>query len=210
MNIVPSPWLAQFAAQRGLKYEPDVDERWIRVWEPYATLKVPFRYEHGLSATGAIGSLTIARFVVTFEAQNPAAPGTIEREASSWIVIVQDVRLKGRVAVSSDRGSPFGEPQDLVSVPRRTTGDAAFDAVFASFSPSAAEMGDALTPSLRKLLLGWRLPVHVEVRPGGFILAPVSLGADPAGLSWLMDAIHIFGEKASKRAAGTAGPSSAR
>jgi len=177
-----------------------VDERWIRVWEPYATLRVPIRYEHGLSATGAIGSITIARLVVTFEAPNPSAPGMIEREASSWLVIVQDTRLSGRVAVTSDRQTLFAEPRDLVSVPRRTSGDPAFDAIFASFSPSAEEMSEALTPSLRKLLLGWRLPVHVEVRPGGFILAPVSINADAAGLGWLMDAIHVFGEKASKRA----------
>ena len=136
MEIGPVPWLTHFAATRGLKYEPDVDERWIRVWEPYATLRVPIRYEHGLSATGAIGSITIARFVVTFEAPNPAAPGMIEREASSWIVIVQDTRLTGRVAVSSDRATLFAEPQDLVSVPRRASGDPAFDAIFSSFAPS--------------------------------------------------------------------------
>jgi hypothetical protein len=200
VNIVPVPWLAQFAAQRGLTYEPDVDERWIRVWEPYATLRVPFRYEHGLSSTGAIGSITMARFVVTFEAPNPATGGTMEREASSWIVIAQDMRLTGKVAVTSDRGTLFGEPGDLVTMPRRGTGDPAFDAIFASYSPSADEMAAALTPSLRKLLLGWRLPVHVEVRPGGFILAPVSINADPAGLTWLMDALHVFGEKAAKRA----------
>jgi hypothetical protein len=200
VNIAPVPWLVHFAAQRGLKYEPDVDERWIRVWEPYATLRVPIRYEHGLSATGAIGSLTIARFVVTFDAPNPAGPGMVEREASSWLVIAQDTRLEGRVAVTSDRNTLFGEPQDLISVPRRTSGDAAFDAIFSSFSPSAEEMGRALTPSLRKLLLGWRLPVHVEIRPGGFILAPVSINADPAGLTWLLEAIHLFGEKAAKRA----------
>jgi len=200
VQIAPVPWLVHFAATHGLKYEPDVDERWIRVWEPYATLRVPIRYEHGLSATGAIGSITIARLVVTFEAPNPSAPGMIEREASSWLVIVQDTRLSGRVAVTSDRQTLFAEPRDLVSVPRRTSGDPAFDAIFASFSPSAEEMSEALTPSLRKLLLGWRLPVHVEVRPGGFILAPVSINADAAGLGWLMDAIHVFGEKASKRA----------
>ncbi len=199
METAPVPWLTHFAATHGLKYEPDVDERWIRVWEPYATLRVPIRYEHGLSATGGIGSITIARFVVTFEAPNPSAPGMIEREASSWIVIAQDTRLSGRVAVSSDRATLFAEPQDLVSVPRRISGDPAFDAIFSSFAPSGAEMNDALTPSLRKLLLGWRLPVHVEVRPGGFILAPVSINADAGGLTWLMNAIHIFGDKAAKR-----------
>jgi hypothetical protein len=200
VSVPPVPWLVQYAAQRGLKYEPDVDERWIRVWEPFTTLRVPIRYEHGLSATGAIGSITIARFVVTFEAPNPQAPGTIEREASSWLAITQDTRLEGKVAVSSDRATLFSEPLDLVSTPRRSTGEAAFDAAFATFSPSAAEMEQALTPSLRKLLLSWRTPLHAEVRPGGFIVAPVSLGADPQGLAWLLDAIHVFGEKAAKRA----------
>jgi hypothetical protein len=200
VSIQPVPWLAQYAAQRGLKYEPDVDERWIRVWEPFATLKVPVRYEHGLSSTGAIGSITIARMVVTFTAPNPQAPGTIEQEASAWIAITQDERLEGKVAVTSDRGSLFTEPLDLVSTPRRTTGEATFDAAFASFSPSADEMAKALTPSLRKLLLSWRTPLHAEVRPGGFIVVPVTLGADPTSLAWLLDAIHVFGEKAAKRA----------
>ena len=34
-------WIEAFAAQRGLRYEADVDERWLRAWEPYTTLKVP-------------------------------------------------------------------------------------------------------------------------------------------------------------------------
>ena len=55
---MPGPlyWIDAIARQRGLRYEPDADERWLRAWEPYTTLKVPFRYEHALSATGGSGS----------------------------------------------------------------------------------------------------------------------------------------------------------
>jgi hypothetical protein len=54
----PLPWISHFAAIKGFRYEPDADERWLRVWEPFATLKVPIRYDHALSATGAIGSIS--------------------------------------------------------------------------------------------------------------------------------------------------------
>ena len=55
-----------------------------------------------------------------------------------------------------------------------------------------------ITPSLRRLLLSWRVPVHAETRPGGFIVAPVSLSADERGLAWMLDAVQLFGEKAAK------------
>ena len=60
---MPGPlyWIDAFAQSRGLRYEPEADERWLRAWEPYTTLKVPFRYEHALHATGANGSISVAR-----------------------------------------------------------------------------------------------------------------------------------------------------
>ena len=63
-----------------------------------------------------------------------------------------------------------------------------------------SELTAALTPSVRKLLLGWRVPLHAEFRPGGFVFAPVSVSADETGLAWLLDAVHLFGEKATKLA----------
>ena len=81
---------------------------------------------------------------------------------------------------------------------RRPSGDAAFDHVFASFAESGEALAQALTPSIRKLLLGWRVPVHAEFRPGGFVLAPVSVTADEKGLTWMLNAVHLFGEKATK------------
>ena len=191
-------WIAEYAAAHGLKYELDADERWLRAWEPYVTLKTPTRYAHALSSTGSGGSLTIARFSVPAEAMGPGDAAATP-EVSAWIVIAQDVRMTGRAATTSDPGRIFSEGPELVSVPRRTTGDAAFDRVFSSFAPSEAELDAAITPSSRKLLLGWRIAVHVEVRPGGFIVAPVALPADPTSLSWLVSAVHVFGDKAAKR-----------
>jgi hypothetical protein len=181
-------WIADYAARKGLRYSPEADERWMRAWEPYATLRVPHRYEHVLEATGDLGSITIARFV-------------LEDGASAWIAIAQDVRVKGRAAVTSDAWLVFGEPLDLVTIPRRVTGDAAFDRVFASFAPSDDELALAVTPGVRRLTLSWQTPVHVEIRAGGFVVAPVALGADPASLSWLLRAVHALGEKACKRPA---------
>jgi hypothetical protein len=192
-------WIEAFAAQRGLRYEAEADERWLRAWEPYTTLKVPIRYEHALHATGGTGSLSIARAVV--ELPLPPAPHPMRpTEAGMWIAIVQDERMTAKVATTSDFGGVFGEPLDLVSMTRRATGDPAFDNVFASFAETDEELRRGITPSLRRLLLSWRIPVHAEIRPGGFVLAPVSIGADPSGLSWLLGAVAMFAEKATKLA----------
>jgi hypothetical protein len=182
----PVPFIAQYAARKGLKYAPEADERWLRVWEPYATLKTPIRYEHVLESTGDAGSMTIARFVV-------------ESEASAWIALVQDPRLDTRAAATSDVTRVFGDPLDLVPLPRRMTGDPAFDRVFASFAATDDDLARVVTPSLRKLTLGWQSAVHFEVRAGGFILAPVALPPTAESLAWLVRALPLFGEKATKR-----------
>jgi len=190
-------WIEAFAAQRGLRYEAEADERWLRAWEPYTTLKVPIRYEHALHATGGTGSLSIARAVV----EHPGSPHAVlaqPTEVGTWIAIVQDVRLKGKAATTSDFGGIFGEPLELATMLRQPSGDPAFDHVFASFAESPEALKAALTPSIRKLLSGWRVPVHAELRPGGFVLAPVSVTADEKGPAWMMNAVHLFGEKATK------------
>ncbi len=194
----PLYWIEAFANARGLRYEAEADERWLRAWEPYTTIKVPFRYEHALHATGTHGSLSIARAVLELPPHPMAGPHAGPTEVGTWIAIVQDVRIAAQAATTSDFGSAFAEPLELVTMPRRPTGDAAFDHVFASFAKSDDELGKAVTPSVRKLLLSWRAPVHAEIRPGGFVLAPVSAPPDDKGLLWMLQAVHLFGEKATK------------
>lgn len=195
----PVPWIAAYAARKGLRYAAEADERWMRAWEPYATLRVPVRYEHVLEATGDVGSLTVARFVVSVGGAPAGEPQPLE--ASTWIAIAQDVRVGGRAAATSDGAAGvFGEPLPLAPFPRRATGDPSFDRVFAAFAPSDEELTRAITPGVRRLTLSWQTPVHLEVRPGGFVLAAVALRADPESLSWLLRAVHAFGEKAAARA----------
>jgi hypothetical protein len=196
---MPGPiyWIEAFARQRGLRYEPETDERWLRAWEPYTTLKVPYRYEHALHATGGNASISIARAVLDLPPP-PTATLPAPVEVGTWIAIVQDVRIAIKAAVTSDFGSVFAEPLDIVAMRRLPTGDAAFDHVFASFAASTDDLELAISPSVRRLLLSWRIPVHAETRPGGFILAPVSLQADERGLAWMLDAVHFFGNKATK------------
>lgn len=195
----PVAWMEAFATQRGLRYEAEADERWLRAWEPYTTLKVPIRYEHALHATGSAGSLSIARAIV--ELPVPPQPNPMRpTEAGTWIAIVQDERITTRVATTSDFGGLFGEPLELATMTRRPTGDPAFDHVFATFAASDADVARGISPSLRRLLLSWRIPVHAELRPGGFVLAPISVGADPGGLAWVLSALQLFGEKATKLA----------
>ncbi len=193
----PVPWLTDFATRASLRYEPDPDERWLRVWEPYVTLRTPIRYEHALSTTGTTSALTVARIVL-----QPRASFAVGDEA--WISIGQDDRLlapagardkkSSVVAATSDAGPIFRD--DAVALPRRATGDPAFDAVFATFAESDEMVGAMLTPSLRRLTLGWRTPVHFEVRPGGFVIVPVALKPDPTSLAWLLDASRVFANKA--------------
>src|SRR3954452_3247803 len=105
---MPGPlyWIDAVARQRGLRYEAEADERWLRAWEPYTTLKVPFRYEHALLSTGANGSISIARAVL--EMPSVATPAALPPvEVGTWIAIVQDVRIKSKAAVTSDFGSVF-------------------------------------------------------------------------------------------------------
>jgi hypothetical protein len=182
------PWVADFALRAGLKYEPEPDERWLRVWEPYVTLRNPIRYEHALGATGTTSALTIARFVLA-----PREGYAVGDEG--WIAIGQDERLGGTAAATSDASPVFRD--EATSLPRRTTGDPAFDAVFASYADSDA-VAEVLTPSVRKLALEWRTPVHFEIRRGGFILAPVALRPDPPSLAWLLDAARVLANKAAK------------
>ncbi len=198
--VAPLYWIEAFAYARGLRYEAVADERWLRAWEPYTTIKVPFRYEHALHATGTHGSLSIARAVLELPPHPMAGPQGRPSEVGTWIAIVQDVRIASQAATTSDFGSPFAEPLELVTMPRRATGDAAFDHVFASFAKSDEELHKAITPSVRKLLASWRAPAHAEIRPGGFVLAPVSAPPDDKGLLWMLQAVHLFGEKATKLA----------
>jgi hypothetical protein len=192
----PVAWIAGYAARHGLRYTPEADERWMRAWEPYATLRVPLRYEHVLEATGETGSLTIARFVVTAVRPGPQGRLEAEAEASAWIAIAQDMRVGGRAAATSDVPGVFGEGLALVTMARRPTADPTFDRAFATFAPSDEELARAITPGVRRLALSWQTPVHIEVRAGGFVLAPVALRTDPESLAWLVRAVHAFGEKA--------------
>ena len=196
--VSPLYWIEAFASTRGLRYEAEADERWLRAWEPYTTIKVPFRYEHALSATGTHGSISIARAVLELPKHPMSPPEAPAPEIGTWIAIVQDVRITAQAATTSDFGSAFAEPLELVSMRRRGTGDAAYDHVFATFAKSDDDLQKAITPSVRRLLLSWRAPVHAEIRPGGFVLAPVSAAADDKGLTWMLQAVHLFGEKATK------------
>lgn len=185
--MVPAiPWLEQFAMRQGARYEPEADDRWLNSWEPFLTLRVGERYEHSVSQTDAHGSRTVARCIV----QTPSG------DAATWLLIAQDERLLGHAATSSDTRSPFVEPS--IPLARQRTGNPAFDAAFASYAPSPEDCQAALGPSVQKLLLSWQLPVHVEVRPGGLILAPVTLPADPERLEWLWQMPLVLAQKAAK------------
>jgi hypothetical protein len=183
------PWLTDFALRAGLKYEPEPDERWLRVWEPFVTLRNPIRYEHALSTTGMTSALTVARFVL--------APREGLAGDEGWIAVGQDERLvapTGIVAATSDTSPVF---RDETGLPHRLTGDAEFDATFATFAESDG-VAAVLNAGLRRLALGWHAPIHFEIRPGGYVLVPIALRPDPQSLAWLLDAARVFANKAAK------------
>jgi hypothetical protein len=178
------PWLADFAMHAGLSYDPDPDERWLRVWEPYVTLRTPVRYEHALGATGTTTALTVARFVL------PPRPGYAVGD-EGWIAVGQDERLHGTAAATSDMNPIYRD--EGTTLPRQPTGDGAFDAVFATFGPDVPRVINA---EVRRIAVAWRTPVHFELRQGGYILAPVALRPDAASLAWLLDAARVLANKA--------------
>jgi hypothetical protein len=183
----PVAWLVEISTRLGLRYEAEPDERWLRVWEPYVTLRTPIRYEHALSSTGDTTALTIARFVL------PPREGFAVGD-ESWIAIGQDERMKGaRIAATNDPNPTFRDTD--VTLPRRMVGDAAWDETFSTHAKTDAELV-VLNSSLRKLVLGWRAPVHFEIRQGGYVLAPTALRPDAASLAWLLDAVRLFSSKA--------------
>lgn len=203
------PWLQDFASRAGVRYEPDADERWFRAWEPFATLRVPLHYTHALHATSPDGyaSISIARMAVPVRAMQPTG-NIADTEFRAWVAIVQDTRMDallpqgpdaGAIALTCDRGSPVAEPWETIALPRQRTADPTFDNVFASFSKGALDVRPKpVSRSLRKLLLSWGMPLHAELRAGGFVLCPPLLPADPASVSWLLTACGIFGSKACK------------
>jgi hypothetical protein len=191
------PWLTDFALRAGFKYEPEPDERWLRVWEPFVTLRNPIRYEHAVSTTGTTSALTIARFVLA-----PRDGFAVGDEG--WMAVGQDERFAAPpgepprsriVAATSDTSSVF---RDEASFPRTSTGDPAFDAIFATFAASGDGIATVLNPSVRKLAIGWQTPIHFEIRPGGYVLAPIALRPDPPSLAWLVDAARVFADKVAK------------
>jgi hypothetical protein len=184
------PWIEAAALARGLHYEPEADERWLRAWEPYTTIRIAQNYSHALLATGDQGSVTLSRMTVI----------TPRGEFACWCAVVQDARIQSSVALTNDRMSPFAEASNMITVPRGATGDPQFDAEFAAYSRAAVDGRLAVSPSLRKLLLRWNTPVHLELRAGGFVLLPTTVRADAAGLHWMLDAVKVVGDKAVKGA----------
>jgi hypothetical protein len=191
MTAFSIPWIEAAALARGLHYEPEADERWLRAWEPYTTIRIAQNYSHALLATGNVGSLTLSRMTVL----SPRG------EFACWCAIVQDARVSGSFALTNDRLSPFAEASNLITVPRFATGHQEFDAQFTAYSRTAIDGRISVSPSLRKLLLRWNTPVHLELRAGGFILLPTAVRADAEGLHWMLDAVKVVGDKAVKGSA---------
>lgn len=187
----PIAWLAQVASRRGLRYQPAPDERWIRVWEPYVTLRVAESYEHALESTGVHGSITVSMFSV----RSPYL-------SRSLLALVQDPRIVRAVAVTNEVGTTFREDPELLSSRRTPTGDAVFDSRYATFRVGADDPSEALSPSLRKLLLGWNVALHLELRPGAFVFAPVGLPLDARSVDWVVEVLPLIAQKAQKSPGG--------
>jgi hypothetical protein len=191
------PWLSSFADQAQLRYEPDADERWLRVWEPFLTFEPPFEFSHSLSSVGSIGSVNLARGVIAaLPGEAPAMQAT-QPPCFAWIAFVQDTRAISRlgppIAVSSDRRSPFAKV--LPASRAIATGDRGFDQAFQTIANEESLVAARLTSPVRQLLLGWNAPMHLEIRSEGYALCFPWLPADPTRLRWLLEAIALLGRK---------------
>lgn len=174
-----------------MRYDADPDERPLRVFEPFVTLRRPRRYEHMLHVVRDAGSLWLGRVKVEIEGQRSCA--------ESWIALGQGRHFGSAAAASRHDPTPFNQDAHDADLAPQTMPYPDFAAAFHVFAESRADARDAIPRGLQELMLGWGLPLHCELRPDIFVLAPVTLPFDEPSLTWLLAAAKLFGTTAAQR-----------
>jgi len=172
-----SALIAQWAASRGLSWDPQPDEVWFRQWEPYDTIAPPSRYWNSCLWQTSPGHAVI---VEPWYATDEGEP--IERALLGYAVHPGITRRAAmRVGEHFLTRVAFLESPPP---PQVTIGDPVWDEHVTTFAASAEVAAAAFHPRLRKLLAGWGFQGHLELRArGGLVVHYAGLRPIPADWS---------------------------
>lgn len=183
--------IAAWARRHGFPYAASPEPGWYRAWEPFFTLVSPACYFHAVQC--------VTEGVPVVLAEPWCAVGDAEPLGRTVLAFVSHPRLRYRAAARAGgshmtRVSFLGEhrPQE------QQTGDSAWDDLAVTFASSPLEAVRALTPSLRKLLIGWDFQGHIELKPGGLVLHLADALPRPADYERLLGWVPMVIDKALK------------
>jgi hypothetical protein len=192
ISIPPgSEQIAAWARSRGFPFTATPEPAWYRAWEPFFTLVSPAAYFSAVRCTAAQSTVVLV--------EPWCAVGDAEPLGRTVLAFVSHPQLRHRAAARAGgshmtRVSFLGEsrPQE------QQTGDSAWDDLAVTYASSPLEAVRALTPSLRKLLLGWNFQGHIELKPGGLVLHVADALPRPADYERVLGWIPMVLDKALK------------
>lgn len=190
-----SDTLAAWARARGYTFHPTPAATWYRAWEPLETLVSPQCYFGALQMPMGPAQVVLAEPWCAVGDEEPLGRGV-------WAFITHPaLRYRAAARVGANhmtRVSYIGVPRPL----QQHTGDPAWDDVAVTFAATQLDAARALTPSLRKLLLGWSFEGHIEVKPGGMLFHLARVLPTPEGYEHLLAWAPMLIDKALKQPAG--------
>lgn len=197
MSTLPPPGSEQIAAwarYRGHPYAAVPAEHELRSWEPFWVLVSPLRYYNAIWVkTGQVAATLVEPWC--------AAEGA-EPLGRSLLAFVAHPGLRYRAAARV--GATFmTRVAFLGEAPPREQrlGDVVWDAKATSFGATPEDAARGLSPSLRRLLLGWGFEGHIELRPGGLLLHLADAEPRPGDYERLLAWLPMVLEKALKQGA---------
>ncbi len=173
--------IATWAARARLGYEPHPDEDWFRRWEPHDAIAPPGLF---FNACTWMAAPDLGHIVVVEPWYAPEDGEPLDRAVIAFAV---HPALRWRAAMRV--GEHFLTRAAYIESPPPPTvqiGDPVWDANVVSLAASPAEAANAFHPRLRKLLSGWGLRGHVELRPGGIVVYYARLKPIPEGYDRLL------------------------
>ena len=183
--------IAAWARGHRLPYQPAPEPSWYRAWEPFDTIVAPGRYYNAVEIAVAGGRAIVVEPWASLD-DTPPLDRTI-------VAFVTHPELHHRA--SAKVGDTFLTRVAYVgqTPPRQqTTGDVEWDHVAVTYAATPLEAVRAITPSLRKLLLGWGFAGHLEIREGAMLFHLADARPTPADYDRVARWIPAVIEKARK------------
>lgn len=173
--------IAAWAASARLGYEPTPDEAWFRRWEPHDTIAPPTRFYNSCTwqARPDPGHVVVVEPWYALD----------EMEPLQRVVVAFAVHPALRFRASMRAGEHFVRRAAFIESPpppEVKLGDAVWDENVVTFAATPGEAASAFHPRLRRLLVGWPLRGHLELRPGGMVVYYGGLVPSPEGYERLL------------------------